>query len=166
MRKALVVAILLICSVAACGAATPAVQKLLPAKGEVAGFGILPDSLVYGKGVDVSKIYDGGYEEYTKNGVVDAAKQMYQRGKDFVEVTVHTMKSDKAALDFVKYWAKQRGVGAPITKGAPGFTVQKPNLMAYCAAGKYFVTVSAFYAPDKATKDAKAFAAAIKKKVL
>lgn len=145
-------------------AGVPAVEKLLPAKGDVAGFVVMPDSLVYGKGTDVSKIYNGGYELYTKNGVIDAAKQMYQRGNDYIEVTVHTMKSKKAALDFVKYWAKQREAKPIASKLGTGFTVKKPNIMTYYAMGRYFVTVSAFYSADKAAKDAIAFVAAVKKK--
>lgn len=164
MRIALLVVLMLSLACVTAQAAAPAVEKLLPAKNEVAGFGILPDSLTYGKGADVSKIYDGGYQLYTRNGVLDAARQMYQRGKDFVEVTVHTMKSPKAASDFVKYWAKERGGKATTSKLGTGFVVKKPNVMAYYAFGKYFVTVSAFYAPDKSVKDVDTFVSAIKKK--
>ncbi len=165
VRTGLAVFTLLALTVGALAAGTPAVQKLLPAKNEVAGFGILKDSLIYGKGADLSKIYDGGYELYTKAGVIDAAKQMYQRGNDYVEVVVHTMKSDKAALDFVKYWAKDRG-GKPVkSKLGTGFTVTKPNVMAYYAMGKYFVTVAAFHAPEKAAKDTAAFVTAVSKKI-
>lgn len=155
---------MLLLAVGAIAAAAPVIQKLLPAKGEVAKFGILPDSLTYGKGDDIATIYDGGYELYTKNGVIDAARQMYQRDKDFVEVTVHTMKSPKAAVDFVKYWAKERGAKAVTSKSGAGFVVKKPTVMAYYAMGKYFVTVSAFHAPDKAIKDVNAFVSAIRKK--
>jgi len=139
-------------------AAAPAVEKLLPEKGDVPGFTIMSDSLNYGKGEGITSIYDGGYELYTRNGVVDAARQMYQRRKDFVEVTVHTMKSEKAAKDFVKYWAKERQVSKVTTsKRATGFVTVKPNVMAYYAMGKYFVTVSAFYPAERATKDVNAF---------
>jgi len=165
VRIGVIACAMLLCALAAGAASMPAVQKLLPAKNEVPGFGILADSLVYGKGADLARIYDGGYELYTKNGAIDAAKQMYQRGSDYVEVVVHTMKSEKAAVDFVKYWAKQRDAKAVKTKYGTGFVVKKPNVMAYYAMGKYFVTVSAFHAPDKATKDAEAFLAVIKKKI-
>jgi len=165
IRTALAALMLLMFAAGVHAAGVPAVEKLLPAKGGVAGFVIMPDSLVYGKGADVSKIYDGGYELYTKSGVIDAAKQMYQRGRDYIEVTVHAMKSGKAALDFVKYWAKQRGSKPVATRLGTGFTVSKPNVMAYYAMGKYFVTVSAFYSTDKSVKDATAFVAAVKKKI-
>ena len=164
MLRATAIFVLLACAVAACAA--PNVQKLLPVKGDVAGFEIMSKSLVYGKGVAVSKIYNGGYELYTKNGVIDAAKQMYKRDSEYAEVTVHTMKSAKAATDFVNYWAKQREAKAAVTaEQGTGFTVTKPNVMAYYAVDKYFVTVSAFYAADKSTKDALEFAKAVKKRV-
>lgn len=164
MRVVLLVTLLLALACVTCQAAAPTIETLLPAKNAVAGFGILPNSLTYGKGADVSKIYDGGYEVYTEHGVVDAARQMYQRGKDFVEVTVHTMKSNKAAADFIKYWAKERGAKMIASKSGAGFVVTKPTVMAYYAVGKYFFTVSAFHAPDKAIKDVDAFVSAIKKK--
>lgn len=164
MRTALAVLMLLVIAAGVNAAGMPAVQKLLPAKGDVTGFGIMPNSLMYGKGADISKIYDGGYELYTKGGVIDAVKQMYQRGNEYAEVTVHTMKSPKAALAFVNYWAKQRESKAVASKLGTGFAVKKPNVMTYYAMGRYFVTVSAFYAADKSVKDTIAFAAAVKKK--
>ncbi len=145
--------------------AAPVLHKLLPAKDEVKGFSPMASSLTYGKGVDVSKVYNGGYEQYTSRGVVDVARQMYQRDKEFIEVTVHTMKSRKAALDFVKYWAKERGGKLRTTKHYTGFVVTKPNVTGYYAMGSYFVTLSAYYPAAKSTKDVEAFAQAIRKKV-
>lgn len=159
-------AIAVVVCLAAGLAAAPVVQQMLPAKNTVSGFGILPDSLVYGKGDDIAKIYDGGYELYTKNGVIDAARQMYARNNDYVEVTVHTMKSDKAALDFLKYWQKENKVPKlTVTKTSSSFMVTKPNVMAYSVTGKFLTTVSAFYT-DKAPADTKAFVGSVEKKVL
>lgn len=159
-------AVLVACAILATGvivraADTPAVQKLLPSAKQVAGFGITKDSLVYGKGADLTNIYDGGYELYTKAGVIDAAKQMYQRGNDYVEVVVHTMKSDKTALDFLKYWAKQRGGKLASSKTHSGFTVIKPNVTGYYVFDRYFVTVSAYY-PSAKPADADAFLQAVR----
>jgi len=153
------VVVLLVAAVSACLATVPAVQKLLPSANQVAGFTILKDSLVYGKGADLAKIYDGGYELYTKAGVIDAAKQMYRRGDDYVEAIVHTMKTEKAALDFAKYWAKQRGAKLVTSKNLSGFTVTKPNIMGYYVFDKYFVTVSAYYTSARPA-DVDAFAQA------
>lgn len=163
VRLALVVALVVVAAVAY--AAAPTIEKLLPAKGDVKGFAPMANSLTYGKGDDVSKVYDGGYELYTKSGVVDVARQMYQRDKDYVEVTVHTMKSAKAASEFVKYWAKERGAKIHTTKQYSGFTVTKPNMMGYYAMGKYFVTLSAYYPAARSAKDLESFAQAIRKKV-
>lgn len=164
VRMASFVIVIFLLAATASWAVAPAIQKLLPAKGDVTGFAPMANSLTYGKGDDVSKVYDGGYELYTKKGVIDVARQMYQRGKDYIEVTVHTMKSPKAALDFVKYWAKERGGKLKTTAQYSGFTVSKPNMMGYYAMGKYFVTVSAFYPAAKSAKDLEAFAKAIRKK--
>lgn len=142
----------------------PAVQKLLPIKGEVAGYGLVPDTLVYGKGADISSIYDGGYELYTKNGVLDAARQMYQHDKSYLEVTIHTMTSNKAALVFLKYWAKDRKGKLQKSKFYSGFTVPKPNYMAYYAIEKYLVTVTTYGSEDKAKKNVEDFISAIAKK--
>jgi hypothetical protein len=164
-----VLAILVVClaiAAAAHAAGTPAVQRLLPAANAVKGFTILPDSLQYGKGNDISKIYDGGYELYTRNGVIDAARQMYQRGGDYVEVTIHTMKSAKAGLGFLRYWQKEQKAKSLTKSGAStGFLVTKPNVMAYFVQGKYLVTISAFHAADKAAKDAIAFRTVIGKAI-
>ncbi len=145
-------------------AEVPLVQKLLPAANAVKGFKTVPGSLVYAKGDELSKIYDGGYELYTKNGVIDAARQMYERDKDYVEVTVHTMKSEKAAADFLKYWQKENNVkSASKSSGTTFFVVTKPNVTLYFVKRQYFGTVSAFYAQDRAKKDVTMFSDAISK---
>ena len=162
----LCVALIIVLLLAAAANSAPDVQKLLPVKGELAGFDIMPETLVYGKGVNVSKVYNGGYEVYTKNGVIDVAKQMYRRGDAFVEVTGHTMKSAKAATDFINYWAKQRDAKAgTIADTGFGFVVTKPNVMAYYSMDKYFVTVGAFHTQGNPSKDVELFAKAVRKKV-
>lgn len=162
---ALAVAILLLS--AAGLAAQPLVQKMLPGSNAIRGFEVTPKSLVYGKGDDIVKIYNGGYELYTENGVVDAVRQMYQRNRDYVEVTVHTMKSEKAAMDFLKYWQKEhRMPRLTTTRNSSGFTVTKPNVIVYRVTGKYFTTVSAFYSSETAAADAGRFAAFVEQQVL
>lgn len=155
-------AIVMLASVAAHGAKS--VQDLLPVKNAVAGWSVMPGSLEYGKGTDLTRIYDGGFELYTKAGVLDAARQMCQRGNDYVELTIHTMKSPKAALDFLKYWQKENKVKSlSRSKTSSYFTITKPNTAVYFVTGKYFTTVSAFYAQDKAKKDVAAFMGAIER---
>jgi len=157
-------AMLLVLASAAFCADVPAIQKMLPAKDSVKGFAVLPGSLQYGKGDKLTVIYNGGYELYTNNGVIDAVRQMYNRDSDYVEVTLHTMASPKAALAFLKYWQKENKVKALTKSGkATSFTITKPNVMSYFVVGKYFATVGAFYAEKKAKPDVKAFAAVIAK---
>lgn len=156
--KRLFVLIVLVIAVAAFAAESPAIKKLLPSDGAVKGFKIVAGSFVYGKGHDLSKIYDGGYELYIKNGVIDAARQMYQRDKDYVEVTMHTMKSEKSATDFLKYWQKENGVKSlSKSSGTTYFLVTKPNVSLYFIKRHYFGTIAAFYSEERAKKDVAAF---------
>lgn len=145
-------------------ATAASVQNLLPARNAVKGWSVTPGSLQYGKGDDLTRIYNGGYELYTNNGVVDAARQMYQRDNDYVEVTIHTMKSDKAASQFLDYWRKQNKIKSlSRVKKTSYFTIAKPNTAVYFVTGKYFTTVSAFHAADKSRKDVTAFMDTIRK---
>ncbi|MHB9038051.1 MAG: hypothetical protein ACYC64_15440 [Armatimonadota bacterium] len=165
-RFSLIVLFVLI-GIAAGAVSTPLVGRMLPVNGSVKGFSLVKDSYVYGKGNDITKIYDGGYELYTDHGVLDAARQMYSRKDDYVEVTIHTMASEKIALDFLKYWQKQNKVAKLTkTKTSTSFTVTKPSVMAYCVTGKYFTTISAFHTADRAKSDTAAFMAAIEKRIV
>lgn|GEM_PF-494094 len=147
-------------------AGVPAVQRFLPAKDEIKGWSILPDSLQYGKGDDISRIYDGGYELYTKNGVIDAARQTYKHGDDYLEVTIHTMKSEKAATAFLEYWKKElKGTAKSKSIRGPNFLVTKPNVSRYFVTGKYFTTVIAFHSANKALGDTEQFMKLIDRKI-
>lgn len=167
LRNAFIIAFVLFALAAAAYAASvPAVQKILPDKDSVKGWSVFPDSLQYAKGDDLTKIYNGGYELYTKNGVVDAARQMYKSGDDYAEVTVHTMKSAKAASDFLKYWQKENKVKAlSKTQKSTYFLITKPSVSTYSITGKYFTIVTTFSSGDKAQKDVKAFMAEVEKRV-
>jgi hypothetical protein len=46
----------------------PDVVKLLPRNGDVKGWTVYPGTIVYASGKDLTEIYDGGFELYTKNG--------------------------------------------------------------------------------------------------
>jgi len=146
-------------------AASP-VEKMLPAKNSVKGFSILADSLQYGKGNDIAKIYDGGYELYTKHGVIDAARQMYQNGSDYIEITIHTMKSPQAAMNFLKYWQKENKIKSLTKTGqSTGFIISKPDVSMHFVVGKYYTTITAFNSPDKAIKNVKTFSSVIIKRI-
>lgn len=156
----------LVFAAAGCCLASPRVEQTLPEKDSVKGFSILANSLQYGKGSDLTRIYNGGYELYTKNGVVDAARQIYQRRNDYVEVTVHSLRSRQAALDFLKYWQKENKVKSLTKTGTSVyFAATKPSVTIYAATGRFLVTVSAFYSTGKERKDAEAFLAAVEKRI-
>ena len=165
IKKIIFSAMLLVFALAAYAATAPVLQ-LLPNSNAVKGFGVLSGSLQYGKGDDLTKIYDGGYELYTKGGVIDAARQMYQKKKEYVEVTIHTMKSEKVAIDFLKYWQKENKIKS-LTKSAAsnGFLVSKPNTSAYFVKQKYFYTVSTFRSDTAAKQSVNAFVTAIAKRI-
>ena len=144
-------------------AASP-LEKMLPAKDAVKGFSILPNSLQYGKGDDISKIYNGGYELYTKNGVIDAARQMYQNDPNYIEITIHTMKSTQTAMSFLKYWQKENKIKSLTKTGkSTGFIITKPDISMHFVIGKYYATITAFNSSDKTIKDVKAFSSIIAK---
>jgi hypothetical protein len=117
----------------------------------VNGWSAAQDSASYAGPDRLQDIYDGGYEVYVKAGVTEALRKMYARGNDFVEVTVHTMKSVQAARSFLAARHKmETGKDAPImpvwnrfvTSGAGSTTV-------YLMKGRYFITVIAYYDGDK-----------------
>ena len=159
--------ILLVFSATAIFAAdVPTVQRFLPTKDEIKGWSILPNSLQYGKGNDISRIYDGGYELYTKNGVIDAARQTYKNGDDYLEVTIHTMKSENAAIAFLDYWKKElKGTTKSKSINGPNFVITKPNVSRYFVTGKYFNIVIAFHSANKALSDTERFMAFIDRKI-
>jgi hypothetical protein len=82
-------------------------RKYFPKENEVKSWKIYPGSFQYAKGDQLTQIYDGGYQLYTRHGVIDAATQIYTRGDDQVQVTVHTLNSAKSAKSFYLYWKKQ-----------------------------------------------------------
>ena len=140
---------------------TPGVVRLLPSGSEVAGWEVYPDTLVYAAGESLTEIYDGGYELYTKNGVVDAAQQVYRRGKNIATLTTHRMTSMSAAKKFYKYWQKSdkkqktykqlRILTEAYVYSADG------SSNGYLYRGKFFVTVSVNLDGDAGRKSAEAF---------
>lgn len=126
----------------------PDVVKLLPKTSEVKGWEVSKNSLTYGSGKTLTDIYDGGYELYTKNGVLDAAQQMYRNKKDTAIVTIHQMESDKAAEKFLEYWQKSDSKESTYKK--LDIPMQSYVYTAYGSANacltcyKYFVTVNVY----------------------
>ena len=140
-RVALALIIAISCSAAL--AAQKPIQKLLPASG-FKGWSIVADSYAYGKELGLTEIYDGGYKEYLDAGVIEAAKQMYQRKKVFADVTVHRMKSEASAKAFYAKQLKAAGKDAKaISRPWTGFTwTTGGSVYGHLSYGDYYVTTT------------------------
>lgn len=135
----------------------PALVKLLPNSKDagLTAWKMVSGALQYAKGEKLTEIYNGGYGEYIEEGVIDAARNLYQHGQDYVEVTVHMMKSTKAAANF---FAKQTKGYNPKSKTTTNDGVLAIDGEKGCAfTGKYYITATAMYDGEKAGKDAKLF---------
>lgn len=138
-----VVLTLLFASLAGAQGENSPCAKLLPGGGlknwkEVSG------SYLYGKGEGLTSIYDGGYQLYLKNGVLEAAQKLYQRGDLYGTVTTHTMKDAVAARRFVEHWRNthRKQKPQPLKLTGTGFWVQADGATTlYWAKGRFFVTV-------------------------
>lgn len=140
----------------------PDVVKLLPKANEVKGWDISKNSLTYGSGKTLTDIYNGGYELYTKNGVLDAAQQMYRNSKkDIAIVTVHRMESDKASEKFLEYWQKSDSKQPTYKKlNIPTQSyvyTADGSANAYLIRDKYFVTVNVYIDGENGRAAAEAF---------
>lgn len=133
--------------------AAPA-TTLLPASKDVSGWSVYPKTLTScPKASDLHEIYDGGDGLYIKNGVVEAALQLYRKsppstGKATLtaEVTVHRMKSASQAKSFGKYWSKQTEpkniLNRPAIKDGAFLAHEGSTVAGYLWRGAYFVTVT------------------------
>ncbi|MDO8588261.1 MAG: hypothetical protein Q7T82_14630 [Armatimonadota bacterium] len=160
------------------GQVQPAAVKILPIAKDAGlkGWKAVPDAQQYAKGKDLTDIYDGGYERYLEAGVLDAARNLYQRGPDIVEVTVHTMKSKKTAETFFDTEIKankanrirfslpgMRGAAAQ-PKHEMAIAYSQEQSLGYAYAGKYYITVTSMYGGAKARNEIGGFLETILKK--
>lgn len=154
-------------------ASSPDVIKLLPKNNEIKGWKIVPKTLVYGSGKTLTNIYDGGFELYTKNGVLDAAQQTYKGAsvEDFTTITIHRMTSKESAKKFLDYWripdSKQPSF-KPLKTGWNGYVyLANGAANGYLQQDRYFVTISMYPDGEKGRAAAVSFleniAAAISK---
>lgn len=113
----------------------------------VAGWSVLPDSTAYGSGDGLAGIYNGGYEEYTRAGVVDALRRIYRNGEEYVEVTVHAMQSARSAREFLAdRYRMEKGAPAPDDPGWARFTASGAgSTTAYAVGGVYYITVVSYH---------------------
>ncbi len=143
MNKLLVLLLLCVASLAWAEGENSPCAKLLPSA-ELKGWKEVQGSYLYGKGDGLTSIYNGGYQTYTRAGVLEAAQKLYQKGDWYVTVTTHTMKDATAARRFVEYWRnahrKQKPQSLKLT--GVGFLVQADGATTfYWAGGRFFVTV-------------------------
>ena len=144
MRKLRVaLALIIAISCAAALAAQLPVQKLLPASG-FKGWTLVADSYAYGKEQGLTEIYDGGYKEYLDAGVIEAAKQTYQRKKAFADVIVHRMKSEASAKAFYAKQFKMAGKEAkPVPRPWTGFTwTTGGSVYGFLISGSCYITTT------------------------
>ena len=144
-RWFLVVTILLFASLVWSQGENSPCAKLLPAA-ELKGWKEVSGSYLYGKGDGLTSIYNGGYQLYFQNGVLEAAQKLYQRGDLYATVTTHTMKDATAARKFVEYWRnahrKQKPQPLRLVTASTGFWIQADGATTlYWAKGRFFVTV-------------------------
>ncbi len=125
----------------------------------VAGWNLLKDSTIYGSGIGLADIYDGGYEVYTNAGVVDALRRMYVKGEEYVEATVHYMKSPSAARAFLEERYKmETGKKAPAKAEWNRFTASGAGgATEYAIEGFYFIIVMSYHGGDEGKEQAAPF---------
>jgi hypothetical protein len=139
----------------------PDVVKLLPVKDSVKGWEVYPQTLVYAFGKNLTLIYDGGFELYTKNGVLDAAQQMYRTKSPEIiaTVTVHRLTSSQSAKLFYERWwksDKKQKTYKPVKALRDGYTYAANGAVnGYSYRGRFFVTLS--IGSEMSRADAEAF---------
>ena len=157
-------ALLAVASIALMAAVTAPVTRLLPGPKDkgLSQWKAVPKAVQYAKGEGLTEIYDGAYKDYLDAGVVDAVRNMYQRGKDYMEVTVHTMKSAKAAASFFGRETPSIKKKLIVKTYWGAWAVSEGKGYGY--SGKYYAAVTSINSRPKADKDAKAFVKAFMKK--
>jgi len=143
-------AVLILCPLRAGAASRDDLMRIAP-DSAVSGWSVMPDSTTYVQGDGLTEIYNGGYEVYTKAGVTTALRRLYMQGDEYVEVTVHGMKSPRAARDFLAdRYRMETGKNAPAEAGWKRFTAYRAGgTTAYAAAGPFFITVVSYSEGDK-----------------
>lgn len=139
----------------------PDVVKLLPKIGDIAGWEVYQDTLVYAGGENLTEIYDGGYELYTKNGVEDAAQQMYRLKDKTAIIAIHRMNSIKVTNRFFEYWrkpGKKQPTYKPVKALCEGYIyIADGSANGLLIRNKYFVTASVYIDGEKGRSAAEEF---------
>ncbi len=127
-------------------------KRLLPSPTEVRGWRPIKGTYVFcPTPKSLTKLYDGGYMDYVKRGVLSAVSVTYGRKSPsaIVIVTVHLMKDHPSALKLYAWLKAQAGKGAKIRslplpfKGCGGCTLNLPGgAAAYGWCRKHVVVVN------------------------
>lgn len=160
----LVAGFVLSCSTGAL-AAQADLSKIAPAK--INAWSVVPDTTMYARGDGLTDIYNGGYQKYTKAGVLEALRRIYQQKDQYIEVTAHQMKSADSARKFLAaFYREEMGTNAPTGREFTRFVASgSGSSTAYAVQDKWFVTVVVF-AENKAAQDqALGFAKVLQKNV-
>jgi len=164
-----VIWILLALGMIACAAEKqPEIAKLLPAKGDVKGWSPMESSLLYGAGYGLTVIYDGAYPEYQKQGVEEAAQQLYQSAdkKRLMEIIVNRIKTEKQARTFFENQRKKLGGDKPVGLGkGEMFVVSSKPVQGYVRVRNHVASAVPAYEGKTALADTKAFLKAVGKKL-
>ena len=124
----------------------PGVVKWLPASDEVPGWAIQSGTLVYAVGKDLTEIYDGDYETYTKAGVLEAAQQSYKHNGQIVTVTINQLDSFVHARNIYKKFEaedKKLPTYKKLTLLSETYVYSTDDAAnGYLFRGKYFATVT------------------------
>lgn len=140
MVRRLLIAAVLLAAAGACLAAREDLLKIAPDR--INAWRAVPDATVYARGDGIVDIYNGGYEVYTRAGVTEALRRMYAQGDRFVEVTAHTMTSNRAAKAFLADRYRMEMKSAPPRGEFKRFAASgSGTTTAYAIEGRYFLTV-------------------------
>ncbi len=163
-RMHAIAALLVVFAASALTAAQSDLQRIAPDQ-LVKGWTLVKDTTLYGKGDGITSIYNGGYQLYTKAGVQEALRRMYEEKDRYVEVTVHRMSSAAAASKFLGNRYRAETGKTPPARGFRRFTVSESgSTMAYSASGKWFLTVMTYGTTAEDKKAVAAFVTALEKR--
>lgn len=161
MKRRLTAALAVVLVLAGAAAADQATLQKVTPEALLRGWSVVKDTTVYGKGNDITKIYNGGFEVYTKAGVTEALRRLYSKKSDYAEVTVHRMKSAKAAAAFLADRYKME-TKKKLPAGTIRFQVSGAgSTTAYAVSGAWYLTVVTYDSSAKAKKDAADLRAAL-----
>jgi hypothetical protein len=157
--------VLILCPLWVQAASRDDLMRIAP-DGAVSGWSVMPDSTTYVQGDGLTEIYNGGYEVYTKAGVVTALRRLYMQGDAYLEVTVHGMKSPRSARDFLAdRYRMETGKSAPAEAGWNRFTAARTGgTTAYAAEGPFFITIVSYSDGDKGKMQTEKFLLALDEK--